>query len=173
MVASLKTLKRVASEMDKKVEETDRVLREIETVSQQYKPLLEAACSIYFTMDRLNQLHFLYQYSLQFFLDIFQSFVDGSVLLKEQDRCIEVTENLCRVLYRRVARGMLQVDRLTFALLVCRIHLRGLASEPHMELEFQHFLNAKDGVVNHITLPGNLWFCHLLAFNSYDHVKRV
>jgi len=35
--------------------------------------LLQACSNIYFTMDSLNQIHFLYQYSLKFFLDIFSS----------------------------------------------------------------------------------------------------
>jgi hypothetical protein len=34
---------------------------------------LQACSNIYFTMDSLNQIHFLYQYSLKFFLDIFSS----------------------------------------------------------------------------------------------------
>jgi len=33
----------------------------------------QACSNIYFTMDSLNQIHFLYQYSLKFFLDIFSS----------------------------------------------------------------------------------------------------
>lgn len=35
--------------------------------------LLQACSNIYFTMDSLNQIHFLYQYSLKFFLDIFSA----------------------------------------------------------------------------------------------------
>ena len=41
--------------------------------SQQYMPLSSACSSIYFTIDNLHQVHYLYQYSLQFFLDIFTS----------------------------------------------------------------------------------------------------
>ena len=33
--------------------------------------LAQACSSIYFTLEGLNLVHFLYQYSLQFFLDIF------------------------------------------------------------------------------------------------------
>lgn len=50
---------------------------------------------------------------------------------------------------------MLHIDRLTFAILLCRIHLRGLNGEPSLDTEFQHFLRGKDGFLNNATLPGN------------------
>lgn len=37
---------------------------------------------MYFTMDTLNQIHFLYQYSLKFFLDIFSSALLSNEKLK-------------------------------------------------------------------------------------------
>ena len=54
-----------------KVDETETVMEEIEKTSKQYEPLSTACSSIYFTIDNLHQIHFLYQFSLQFFLDIF------------------------------------------------------------------------------------------------------
>ncbi len=42
--------------MQKKVEETDVVMAEVETVSQQYLPLSTACSSIYFTLESLNQV---------------------------------------------------------------------------------------------------------------------
>lgn len=49
--------------------------------------------------------------------------------------------------YERVARGMLHTDRLTFALLLCRIHLKGIPSEPSLEQEFNFFLRGREGVM--------------------------
>lgn len=42
--------------MTRKVEETDIVMQEVETVSQQYLSLSSACSSIYFTMEALNQV---------------------------------------------------------------------------------------------------------------------
>lgn len=53
-----------------------------------------------------------------------------------------------QVCYERVARGMLHTDRLTFALLLCRIHLKGIPSEPNLDQEFNFFLRGKEGVVD-------------------------
>lgn len=50
--------------------------------------------------------------------------------------------------YERVARGMLHTDRLTLALLLCKIHLKGVPSEASLDTEFQFFLRGKEGVLN-------------------------
>ena len=40
--------------MTRKVEETDVVMAEVETTSQQYSALAQSCSSIYFTMEALN-----------------------------------------------------------------------------------------------------------------------
>ena len=52
-----------------------------------------------------------------------------------------------QVCYERVARGMLHIDRLTFALLLCRIHLKGVPAEPGLDQEFTFFLRGKEGML--------------------------
>jgi len=158
VITSLETLKREASDISKKVEETDKVIGEIETVSQQYMPLSQACSNIYFTLDSLSQVHFLYQYSLQFFLDIFHSVLYNNARMKDvndySQRLSIITSDLFQVVYCRVARGMLHVDRLTFAILLARICVRGLATEHNLDVEFQHFLRGKDGFMSSSSIPG-------------------
>lgn len=56
-------------------------------------------------------------------------------------------------MYERVARGMLHNDRLTFAILLCRIHLKGVASELNLDQEFNFFLRGKEGVFTTSSAP--------------------
>lgn len=56
IITTLENLKREAAEVTRKVEETDIVMQEVETVSQQYLPLSTACSSIYFTMEALKQV---------------------------------------------------------------------------------------------------------------------
>lgn len=156
VITTLETLKKEAEDISKKVEETDKVIAEIETVSLQYLPLSQACSNIYFTMDSLNQIHFLYQYSLKFFLEIFSSVLHNNPKLDNLSdnaaRLAVITKALFSVCYERVARGMLHADRLTFALLLCRIHLKGLPNEKSLDQEFMFFLRGKEGVLD-ISLP--------------------
>ncbi len=56
IISHLETLKKEAGEIARKVEETDVVMAEVETVSQQYIPLSQSCSSIYFTLEALNQV---------------------------------------------------------------------------------------------------------------------
>ncbi|KAI4467240.1 dynein heavy chain [Holotrichia oblita] len=153
VITTLETLKQEAAEIGQKVEETDKVISEIETVSQQYLPLSQACSNTYFTMDSLNQVHFLYQYSLRMFLDMFSSVLLNNSRLDSitdyQARLTVITTDLFSVVYERVARGMLHTDRLTFALLLCRIHLKGIPSEPNLDQEFNFFYAGKRAFSTH------------------------
>jgi dynein heavy chain 1 len=102
-------------------------------------------------MDSLNQIHFLYQYSLKMFLDIFSNVLLNNNRLEGKtdfaERLSIITSHLFSVCYERVARGMLHNDRLTFAILLCRIHLKG-TSEVNLDQEFNFFLRNKEGLVS-------------------------
>lgn len=157
IITTLENLKREAAEVTRKVEETDIVMQEVETVSQQYLPLSTACSSIYFTMESLKQIHFLYQYSLQFFLDIYHNVLYENPNLKgitdHTQRLSIITKDLFQVAFNRVARGMLHQDHITFAMLLARIKLKGTIGEPTYDAEFQHFLRGKEIVLSNMILP--------------------
>ena len=155
VITTLETLKKEASDISLKVQETDKTMNEIEMVSQQYMPLSSACSSIYFTLDALHQVHFLYQYSLQFFLDLFTDVLTNNQRLASQKdyatRLSIITADLYQLAFGRVARGMIHHDRLTFAILLARIHLKGLTSESLYDSEFQFMLRDKEGLINAAT----------------------
>ena len=76
----------------------------------------------------LLQVHFLYQFSLQFFLEIFSAILTENANLKDKkdyaQRLAVITKDLFQVSYNRVSRGMLYQDRILFAVLLTRIHLK-------------------------------------------------
>ncbi|KPM05539.1 dynein heavy chain, cytoplasmic-like protein [Sarcoptes scabiei] len=152
IISTLENLKHEAADISKKVEETDRVIAEVDAVSQQYNPLAQACSSIFFTLEGFNQVHFLYQYSLQFFLDIFTDVLSNSVqnhISDHNQRLTAITRKLFEVVYLRVTRGTLHQDWLVFALLLGKIYIRGFTSEKNFEIEFDHLLRGLDGI-----LPG-------------------
>ncbi|XP_012938795.1 cytoplasmic dynein 1 heavy chain 1 [Aplysia californica] len=161
ILSHLETLKLEAAEVAKKVEETDVVMAEVNTVSQQYEPLAMSCSSIYFTLEALQQVHFLYQYSLQFFLEIFHASTSNNQhltgLKDHTARLSRITTDLFMEAYSRVGRGMLHQDRITFAIQLCRIHLQGMAGESSYETEFDHFMRSQEGLLADkptSTLPG-------------------
>lgn len=170
VIATLETLKKEAYDINQKVDETDKVIAEIETVSQQYFSLSVACSNIYFTMDSLNQVHFLYQYSLKMFLDIFSTVLYNNKNLDGKtdntERLGVITRDLYQVCYDRIARGMLHNDRLTFALLMCKIHMKG-TMENNLDAEFNFFLRGKEGLLANPTPVDSL------TYDQIDGVNRL
>ena len=133
-------------------QETDQVMKEIENVSKQYYTLSIACSSIYFTMESLNQVHFLYQYSLQFFFEIFNSiFTNNNHLINKTDpseRLQIITNDLFQMIYTRIALGMLHEDRIVLALLLGRIYLKTLNNEPNYDEEYDILIRGSNSPTN-------------------------
>lgn len=150
VISTLERLKLEADDISCKVADTDRVIEEVDSVSQKYNPFSIACSSIFFTMDRLNQVHNLYQYSLDFFFAILEDVLNRNVNLENVEdkskRLSIITENLFETVYKRVTRGMLHEDWTVFATLLCRIHLKVLTPELYYEQGFDCFLRNRRAV---------------------------
>jgi dynein heavy chain 1 len=143
VIATLEKLKTEANEVARKAAETNVVMEEVEKVSQQYAKLAHACSLIYLTLYHLHEVHFLYRYSLDFLLDIFNDVLKSPELESAKDpekRLSIIINNLFQVSYRRVSQGMLHTDKTMFALLLLRIYLRCCTGEPTYENQFEHLL---------------------------------
>ncbi|KAF8367390.1 dhc-1 [Pristionchus pacificus] len=133
VIATLEKLKTEAQEIATKAAETEKVMAEVDAVSAQYQPLAAACSQIYHTLEQLNEVHFLYQYSLDFLLDMFTTALETPDLQGDYtQRLTMITATLFKTVYSRVSRGMLHTDKMLLALLLMRIRLRGVTTEkPH------------------------------------------
>ena len=84
VITTLEKLKNEAAEITQKVKETDTIMMEVEAVTEQYRTLAAACSSIYFTMEGFFTVHFMYQFALKFFLEIFQSILYDNKHLQDQ-----------------------------------------------------------------------------------------
>ena len=69
----IKTLERIkgeAKQLNLAIEQTKEILEEVKTVSNLYVPLAAVMTAVYFSLEGLSDIYFLYQYSLQVFLVI-------------------------------------------------------------------------------------------------------
>ncbi|KAF9072690.1 dynein [Rhodocollybia butyracea] len=110
VIDTLETLKREAAEITHKVEETDVVMKEVE----------QACSAVFFVLEQMNVVNHFYQFSLQFFLDIFDYVLHHNPNLKNvsdynQRRDI-LLNDLFLVVYKRTSRALLYRDRVMLAL---------------------------------------------------------
>ena len=129
IIAKMEKLKSEAAEVGEKVRQTDTVMTEIEETSKTYMPLAQRCAAIYFTLQQQFTVHFLYRYSLQFFLDIFRvvltknRHLDG--ITDYSQRLNIITNDLFKVTYDRVAPGMLHEHCSPLAFTFARLKLHG------------------------------------------------
>ncbi|KAI0090006.1 dynein heavy chain protein 1 [Irpex rosettiformis] len=146
VIDTLETLKREAGEITRKVEETDIVMKEVEQVTAEYLPLAQACSAVFFILEQLNIVNHFYQFSLRFFLDIFD------YILLHNPNLANITDysrrrdillsDLFVTVYQRTSRALLHRDHVMLAVLLAQVKLRGV-EEIADELEF--LLESGDG----------------------------
>ncbi|EDQ84975.1 uncharacterized protein MONBRDRAFT_12266 [Monosiga brevicollis MX1] len=154
VISQLETLKSNAMEIEAKVRDTDSIMKNVEAVSKEYMPLAQRCSAIFFTLQQMSAVHFLYQYSLQFFLDIFTVVLNNDtnpalaqVAADDFERRIGViNDSIFQFVYDRVAPGMLHEHRLPLALTFARFRVAGDADEIP-EVEMNHFLTGAAAVM--------------------------
>ncbi|XP_055327511.1 dynein heavy chain, cytoplasmic-like [Paramacrobiotus metropolitanus] len=189
VLTTLERLKHEAAEVQQKVDETDQIMGQIEKVSQEYMPLAVACSSVFFTLDVLNQVHFLYNYSLQFFIEIFNNTIlNNPNLISVRDpaaRLQRLTSDLFFNTFERVSRGMQHEDQLVLAVLLARIFLKskhtGTERDAIHDEEFEFLLRGIDAadvmeatsVLDGFTAEESAQIMHLGNLKYFKNVKEL
>jgi len=77
----IKTLEKLQSEskqISEEVEKADETMKQIQEVTEEYLPLAMMSSKIFFSLDSMSQIHYLYYYSLQYFMEILYSVLQKS-----------------------------------------------------------------------------------------------
>ncbi|KAI5805001.1 dynein heavy chain, N-terminal region 1-domain-containing protein [Geopyxis carbonaria] len=124
VIDTLETLKTEAAEVSRKMLETDGVMSEVEEITKQYQIIAQACSSVFAILEQLHHLNHFYQFSLQYFLDIFHSVLHGNKKLEAETnhnaRVQIILHDLFVTAYQRTSIGLLQKDRVTLAMLLAQ-----------------------------------------------------
>ncbi|TIC37063.1 hypothetical protein E3Q09_01001 [Wallemia mellicola] len=157
VIETLETLKKEAADVTLQVKDTDTTMAEVDQVTSDYQPLASACSSVFFVMDQLNLINHFYQFSLKFFLDIFDYIIRQNPNLNEvmdyKDRLNILTNDLFLVTFQRTSRSLLHVDHVMLAVLLAQVKLRTLAGA-YDEDEFDFFIGGGDSLIGK-TKPEN------------------
>ncbi|KAG9049343.1 hypothetical protein FS837_010557 [Tulasnella sp. UAMH 9824] len=170
VIETLETLKKEAAEITRKVEETDVIMKEVEEVTAEYLPLAQACSAVYFVLEQLNLINHFYQFSLRFFLDIFDYVLHQNPNLKgmkePEERLKVLLGDLFLTAYKRTSRALLHSDHVLLAVLLAQIKLRGNEEHPVMD-ELEFLLESGEGPV------GSTANLESFAILSYDQQQRL
>ena len=124
VIETLETLKKESGEISRKVAETDGVMSEVERITRQYNKIASACSAVFAILEQLHHLNHFYQFSLQFFINIFDSVLHSNPNLKDiRDHSARgdiILHDLFVNTYRRTSLSLLQKDRVTLAMLLAQ-----------------------------------------------------
>ncbi|KDO30766.1 hypothetical protein SPRG_04667 [Saprolegnia parasitica CBS 223.65] len=150
VINTLESMKAEAADITAHVADTHVTMANIELATNKFKPLAHACTQLFFTLENLGSVHFLYQYSLAFFLKMLTS-VLTSTSSDPDGRLAFLSNALFAQMVRRVAKGLLEDDKLMFALRVAQVYLElqhhqagaDVPSQAEWDVFFQRFGGAK------------------------------
>ncbi|KAK5628509.1 hypothetical protein RRF57_004225 [Xylaria bambusicola] len=124
VIETLETLKTEAGEITTKMSNTEGVMAEVDEITQQYSIIARSCSAVFAVLEQLHYLNHFYQFSLQYFLDIFHSVLHGNKNLANETnhntRRDIIIRDLFVTTFKRTALGLIQKDRITLAMLLAQ-----------------------------------------------------
>ncbi|KAL2153811.1 hypothetical protein VTH82DRAFT_4967 [Thermothelomyces myriococcoides] len=124
VIETLETLKTEAAEISTKMRNTEGVMAEVEEITLQYNVIARSCSAVFAVLEQLHYLNHFYQFSLQYFLDIFHSVLHGNPhLAGETNHTVRrdiIVRDLFVNTFKRTALSLLQKDRVTLAMLLAQ-----------------------------------------------------
>ncbi|EAW13048.1 dynein heavy chain [Aspergillus clavatus NRRL 1] len=124
VIETLETLKKEAAEISKKMVETEGVMNEVENITQNYSIIARSCSAVFAVLEQLHHINHFYQFSLQYFVDIFHSVLyQNKRLAQEKDHSARVQiilRDLFITAFQRTSLGLIQKDRITLAMLLAQ-----------------------------------------------------
>ncbi|EMC91770.1 hypothetical protein BAUCODRAFT_126763 [Baudoinia panamericana UAMH 10762] len=123
VIQTLETLKTEAAEITTKAAETEGVMTEVNTIMSAYAIIAQSSSAIFAILEQLYHVHHFYQFSLQYFINIFEAVLRAAREWPERDpakRTDRMIHDLFRMTYQETSISLLQRDRVTFAVLLAQ-----------------------------------------------------
>lgn len=124
VIETLENLKKEAADISIKMSQTEGVMADVDEITLQYNIIARSCSAVFDILEHLHYLNNFYQFSLQYFLDIFHLVLhDNKRLANETNHNIRrdiIIDDLFIVTYHRTSLGLLQKDKITFAMLLAQ-----------------------------------------------------
>merc|ERR1719242_986768 len=135
-MSTLETLKVKSKEIAEKAGETEKILQDVKEATMFYVPFGKCCSKLYFSLESLADVHFLYQFDLKYFFQITEFVLANGVknnlpeieaMEKKEDkeaRLVPLMTAMHRVTYLRTRRALRVNDWLAWGLRVAQCFLQ-------------------------------------------------
>eukprot|EP00764_Aduncisulcus_paluster_P008088 gnl/Carplike_NY0171/2637_a3544_383.p1 GENE.gnl/Carplike_NY0171/2637_a3544_383~~gnl/Carplike_NY0171/2637_a3544_383.p1 ORF type:complete len:1624 (-),score=590.72 gnl/Carplike_NY0171/2637_a3544_383:137-4699(-) len=157
LITTLQQSKETSKKIQQKVREAEETEKEIDVARNAYRPVALRAAVGFFAVDSLSLIDPMYQYSLQWFVNLFLQAIDTAPESDDIDeRLKNLIEHLTSQLYATICAGLFEKHKLLFSFLLC---LRVLGSERGelVEDEVRNLLAGSSSSTSGIGNPCKAW----------------
>ena len=128
VMTRLEEIKKKSFEISEEVSKSEDIMKDLESTMNEYAPLANKASRIFFVLDSLEVIHYLYRYSLSFFMDILNYVIiskEVQEVPKNQYaiRQAKIIQILFKEIYHRVGYSLLNKDKALLAMRLAQINL--------------------------------------------------
>ena len=128
VMSRLEEIKKKSHDISIEVSKSEDIMRDLETTMNEYEPIATKSSRIFFALDTLEIIHYLYRYSLAFFMDVLNYIINSKELNEIQknnysERQDKILKMLFIEIYHRVGYSLLNKDKLILAMRLAQINL--------------------------------------------------
>ena len=137
LIDTLAKSKVTSNEIAEKVAEAEETEKEIDTTRELYRPVASRASLLFFCIADLASVDPMYQYSLSWFIDLFNKGIDNSEASANiEERGENLNNYFTYSLYVNVCRSLFERHKLMFAFLLCTKMLQSRGAIDPLEWRF-------------------------------------
>eukprot|EP00002_Diphylleia_rotans_P005088 TRINITY_DN140_c1_g1_i4.p1 TRINITY_DN140_c1_g1~~TRINITY_DN140_c1_g1_i4.p1 ORF type:complete len:4263 (+),score=965.99 TRINITY_DN140_c1_g1_i4:204-12992(+) len=137
LINALHASKITSDEIQKKVVEAEGFERQIDETRSGYKPVAQHASTLFFCVAETASVDPMYQYSLQWFINLFIQSIDESPdSTNLNQRLAYLNDHFTYSVYRNVCRSLFEKDKLLFSFLMCIAIMRSRGQIDSQEWRF-------------------------------------
>jgi dynein heavy chain len=126
LIETLAQSKKTSEEIKEKMREASNIEQEILVQSELYRPVAKRASLLYFVIADLGEVDPMYQYSLQWFTQLFVRGIAASQPASALDqRIINLNDYFTLSVYNNVCRSLFERHKLLFSFILCIKILQG------------------------------------------------
>ncbi|EPY19766.1 hypothetical protein AGDE_15049 [Angomonas deanei] len=168
LIAYLNESKEKTAEIVAKVAEAEEAEVEINATREQYRPVAKHSACLYFCCSTLSNVDPMYQYSLQWFVQLFLVGIDQAPRSDElEERLRHLNEYFTYSFYQNVSRSLFEKHKLMFSFFLCIriLQQEGLVDEG----EFRFLLQGPSLVQKSDGNPDSSW----VSASTWDEINYL